>query len=331
MDARSTTSAEPVFWWWEEDECSRIVLLTEDRLILSGPLTETEVGRLEHARRSGGLDGADFGPDARSLAVADIARLRFHPDGHRLVVTSGDGDCTIAPPRTSAGVALGLFDSLAKRVAPGREPVDSAIDGPRTESEPALTAVGAFVVIGLVCLGLAVAADQGEPAGPLAGFRSSLNEVFESFGYLPAMVAFALAGVIQIIRMRRSSTAADAPPVTERTLELVVDPPPDQPGHDAENAAAADPLADIASPPSDADAVGSSGVDSGAMSGWSSDADAVGGWSSPSDAEAVAGWSPPPEGGGWRVRWVVATAVGHGRGGRLVVAVGCGRGRVVGC
>ena len=171
---------DPVFWWWEENGRSRVVLLTDAVLLLSGPLTSESVAELEEARRGGTVHEADFGVDSKQVGVDTIEHLRYLPDAHRLELDLAGGDLfAIQPPRSNAGVALGVFDTLAKRLAPGAEPVDSRIDAGPTTEDPALTLVGALVVLGLVCLGLAVAADQGEPTGPLAGLRSTLNDAFE--------------------------------------------------------------------------------------------------------------------------------------------------------
>ena len=214
---------DPVFWWWEEDGASRVVLLTDALLILSGPLTDAALAELEEARRAGTVEAADFGSDAHRVSVGAIERLRYVPDAHRLEIDLvGAGQFDIEPPRSNAGVALGVFDTLAKRLAPGREPVDSHVDVGGGDDDQALTIVGAMVVLGLVSLGLAVAADQAAPTGPLAGVRTTLNDVFAQVGYLPALILFALATVVQVHRMRRGAPEAldPAPATGPRLLEL---------------------------------------------------------------------------------------------------------------
>lgn len=290
---------DPVFWWWEEDGASRVVLLTDTLLILSGPLSDTALAELESARRAGTVEAADFGADASRVSVGAIERLRYVPDSHRLEVDLiGAGQFDIEPPRSNAGVALGVFDTLAKRLAPGRTPVDSHTDGATGTEDQALTIVGTMVVLGLVSLGLAVAADQAEPTGPLAGVRTTLNDVFERAGYLPALVLFVLATVVQIHRMRRPDTEDTAATSTpgQRVLEL------DLSGEPAVEMPAApepaDPLADIANPidawsAPDVEAAPEQSVDGWAppetTSAWDREQE---GSESPGEAEGDDAWSP---------------------------------------
>ncbi|MEM7286945.1 MAG: hypothetical protein AAF480_11385 [Actinomycetota bacterium] len=218
----SNIHLDPVFWWWEESGGSRVVLLTDALLILSGPLADDKVVELEEARRGGSVESADFGSDATRIAIGAIESLRYVPDAHRLELElAGAGTFVVEPPRSNAGIALGVFDTLAKRLAPDRTPVDSHIDGPAQAEDPTLTVVGAMIVLGLVCLGLAVASDQAAPTGPLSGLRTTLNDVFDRVGYLPALVLFAIAAAVQVHRMRRPDADDSATtPTSSRVLEL---------------------------------------------------------------------------------------------------------------
>jgi hypothetical protein len=124
MDRAST---EPVFWWWDEASGSRVVLLSDDILVLSGPLTRDSVAALEAARRNGALTAADFGSTSVDVALNDIERVRLIADDHQVILDLEDGrtKLTIEPPPESAGVAAGIFGELNTRCAPSSEPVDS--------------------------------------------------------------------------------------------------------------------------------------------------------------------------------------------------------------
>ncbi len=281
---------DPVFWWWEEDGGSRVVLLTDALLILSGSLTDEALAELEAARRAGTVEAADFGADSCRISVGAIECLRYVPDSHRLEVDlAGGGRFDVEPPRSNAGVALGVFDTLAKRLAPGHEPEDSHAGGVSAAEDPALTVVGAMVVLGLVCLGLAVAADQGQPAGPLSGVRTSLNDLFAQLGYVPALALFAIATLVQMKRIRSDQTdESDTEPVRAarvlkldlRGLPTVASPVP----------VTADPLADIATPAGDdAAAWTEASVEPSVADGSSwSPPEATGAW-----GEAEDSWSAP--------------------------------------
>lgn len=274
---------DPVFWWWEEDGRSRVVLLTDALLLLSGPLTGDTVAELESARRSGTVHEADFGADAAQAAVERIEHMRYLPDVHRLELDlAGGGSFAIQPPRSNAGVALGVFDTLAKRLAPGREPVDSRIDAAPPVEDPALTMVGAMVVLGLVCLGLAVAADQGEPTGPLAGLRSTLNDAFEQAGYLPALALFAIAAVVQIRRMRRGPVE-DPAEVEVGSRVLSLDVTAEVPASEV----IGDPLEGIAAPGGDAASWEPASAGDPAEAAWAPP-DASSSWE-----QAANAWDPP--------------------------------------
>ncbi len=118
---------EPVFWWWDEPAGARVVLLTDDTLVLSGRLSHEQVGALEIARREHRLEAAFFGSYPVEVATPDIANVRLVPASRTVILDLHDGrtKLSIQPSESSAGVAPGIFEELRSRFAPGAEPVDT--------------------------------------------------------------------------------------------------------------------------------------------------------------------------------------------------------------
>ncbi len=220
---------EPVFWWWEEDAGARVVLLTDEILVLSSPLGPDQLVALEQDRRTGDVLGADFGACPLTVHLNEVVLIRYVPAEHRLLLGLDDRQttCAIEPPPTAAGVAAGVFDVLHERLAPDQTPLDTVQEVADSAAarlrQRELRLMAGLGAVGLVCLGMALTAAEGSRAtGPLSGLRQALNDLFVQVGPVPACVAFVAMLGLQLHRMRRTSVPEIA--AGTRVLELEIEP-----------------------------------------------------------------------------------------------------------
>ena len=205
------TSAEPVFWWWREDEGARVVLLTDEVLLVSSPLNDGEMFALETARRHGDVLGANLGPDPIRVALSDLKVLRYVPSDPRILLERSDGTDLIAPPDAQAGIAAGVFEVLRRRLAPDA-PVQEIIHRARkTDTTLDLPLMVGLAVFGLVSLGLSLRADENAVInGRFEGLRRAINDLFGAVGFAPTIVALLLMGIVQYKRSQNDVPVARA-------------------------------------------------------------------------------------------------------------------------
>lgn len=201
MDQVLHEAAEPVFWWWEEDGGARVLLLSGDTLVLSGPLDGRQVTDLEAARQHGNVLSGNFGTDALWVEIDAIREMRYVRTERRLQLLRDGGTDAIQPPVSAGGVAAGAFEVLRERLAPDtvvRDVVQSA-EPNRFIDEIRLLA--GLTVLSLVALGLGfVAGEDAVVTGPFTWLRQPVNDVFATVGLIPAAVGSALATVVLIAR-----------------------------------------------------------------------------------------------------------------------------------
>lgn len=222
MDQLLRQAADPVFWWWEEDGGARVLLLSGDTLVLSGPLDGPQITNLEAARQRGDVLNGDFGDGALWVETGAIREMRYVRSERRLQLLREGGVDSIQPPATAGGVAAGAFEVLRDRLAPDsavQEVAQSAASGRSIYEIPLLAGL---TVLTLVVMGLGFGAEQDAVVtGPFTWIRQPVNGIFATVGLLPAAVGGALVAVALLARgVRWARAKRTRPGATVRVLTV---------------------------------------------------------------------------------------------------------------
>lgn len=132
----------PLFWWWMQSDAAgrpaaRVVILTKDLLLLSGPLGRDQVAELHAAQEGGDLLDADLGEEPALALLPTVVGMDHDVGLGRLRVESQVGSdrrvVVVAPPGDSAGIALAVYQVLVERLGE-RRCVDVAVGGPQGDA-----------------------------------------------------------------------------------------------------------------------------------------------------------------------------------------------------
>jgi len=203
------------YWWWETDEGTRAVILTADRIGVTGSLSRSGLADVEAARLRGDPFDADLGRLGVAISLDDVVELRLARDESTLELLMADGVTSlgIRPPAWS--IAAGVFEEIRRRRSPDA-PVRSAMVAAPDGSDlarwisPAITRI--MAATGGLGLMLALFADleaDADPADGLVGsVRTGIEDVFASVGAVPAIICFVITLVLAIARLYGERAAA---------------------------------------------------------------------------------------------------------------------------
>jgi hypothetical protein len=196
------------YWWWDTDGGTRALVLTETQLGITGELNRTELAKLEDARLRGRPLDADLGRHGLLVELDQVVELRLGRDEATLELMLVDGVTSIGLRPPDWAIAAGLFEELRRRRAP-ESPVRATMVNPGPEAEPGwwsrvattsfMAATGGLGALLCVFAAIEPGADSGDPARD--GTRSFLGSVFETVGFVPALLCFFVTLIAALSRL----------------------------------------------------------------------------------------------------------------------------------
>lgn len=105
-----------VFWWWDAPSGTAVVALTLRHLIVTPPVGQNGLERLDASRCEGRLDDCSLPPGSTRLPLSQITGIVHDVGSGCCRLELHDGTVLdISPPSDQRSVAAGIFEELATR------------------------------------------------------------------------------------------------------------------------------------------------------------------------------------------------------------------------